>query len=96
MFRYGFQYVGNQLFKSNSLKIQATRGFDIASFIWDLSVVFTDFLVLFVTLYKIWDTWKLKREAGIQRHNDLVSILLRQSEFHNLSDKGSYLTDYFK
>lgn len=44
-------------------------------------IALTQFLVLFVTLYKILGTWKLKREAGIQRGNDLVSILLRQGKF---------------
>lgn len=51
-------------------------------------VIFTDSFIFVVTLRKVWDTWKLKRELGVQRNNDLVSMLLKQSESLNFSEKA--------
>lgn len=45
----------------------------------NIVTVITDLLVFGVCLWNIWGTWKLKREAGIQSSDDLVSIFLAQS-----------------
>lgn len=46
--------------------------------IGNLCGLLTDFLVFGVCVNRVWSTWKLKRRAGIQGQNDLVSILLKQ------------------
>lgn len=53
------------------------------SFGQGIIIAATGFLVVFVSLHKVWGTWKLKREAGIQRGDDLVSILLKQGKFQD-------------
>lgn len=45
----------------------------------NICVCLTDLLAFCVCMWKVWGTWKLKRETGIQGYNDLVSILIRQT-----------------
>lgn len=40
--------------------------------------IFIDIIITGICMWKVWGTWKLKREAGIQGSGSLVSVLLRQ------------------
>lgn len=44
----------------------------------NIDTVLIDLLVFGICLWKVWDTWKLKRQTGIKSNNDLVSILIKQ------------------
>lgn len=50
----------------------------LMTLVFNLALLVTDFLAFGISLYKVWDTWNLKRKAGIQTGNDLVSTLLKQ------------------
>lgn len=49
----------------------------------DICAVVTDLLAFFICLWKVWSTWRLKRETSIQSNNDLVTMLFKQGEFQS-------------
>lgn len=51
----------------------------IISLIGNVLVVCTDLLIFGICMWKIWGTWKLKREIGEHSGSSLTSVLLTQS-----------------
>lgn len=88
------KYVGDLLVNYRLLKkkTQVSSVDSITSLTTAILITLSDLLLFVLSLYKVWGTWKLKREAGIQRSEDLVSILLKQSKLRTSSplNKGSF------
>lgn len=59
--------------------VMVTATTKLIELIADVCVVYTDIIVFGIILWKVWGTWKLKREAGIHNYHSLVSVLLSQS-----------------
>lgn len=64
------------------IKVSLPAGLSLLTLLSNITTIVTDFVVFGVCLYSVWDTWKLKRAVDLQRKDDLVSILLRQSKLH--------------
>lgn len=47
--------------------------------IFSASLTVTDLIAFWFSTRDLWDTWRLKRDAGLQRPNDIITMLLRQS-----------------
>lgn len=69
-------------------KLTASSEITLLVLLSNISTISNDVVVFGVCLYNVWGIWKLKRESGIQTSNDLVTILFKQSEAHDFSNKS--------
>ncbi|GJJ14478.1 hypothetical protein Clacol_008742 [Clathrus columnatus] len=58
------------------IKVQGS--FAALDLIRDIAIILSDMLAVIAVVYQVWGVWKLKRSAGLQSTEDLVTLLLRQ------------------